>query len=469
MSIFSRFFTKKNTSATTTIKSLVYTGIINDTKLFQIASCKPNIDDLAAIDKTLVDRKEAVSIRNEIGQTLLHVVFSSGCNSHALAQLLIDHGADVNAVDDKGNIPLDYCIFDQQIDFLKSRGAKERDANWTSLPQDTIEVDNYGAYGNGSPLVVCRCPDLNHLGEIFDQPNLHPPQRITSYSTKKYWMKETSGNIRYTTVMAYLGHNDPHVRIATLAYAKKYHTFGVANQLIHLLVDPLPEVREAVAKCIWEIGCETAEGQEFIKTELFLILEEISAKKRDSFVDSTEAKHGLALLRKRMPPEARNWTSIEVKPEFLATMIRQSVNDHLNKMEQVVGQSQIDGKSVVNGDLQHARSRIEEIVRSAVGKFEQTFSDGKGHSIGISSPGKGNIMVSCWPCDIQELRPNFEERVGYSYEQQFPHYMEETRRNGCRFFLHLFLCRGVSQLSVTSCYCDTHMEALIRPTELVDC
>jgi hypothetical protein len=146
----------------------------------------------------------------------------------------------------------------------------------------------------------------------------------------------------------------------------------------------------------------------------------------------------------------------------LADLINQNVINHINKMEQLVGQS------TVSKDMQYTRSQINQIVTGAVGKFEQAFSDGTGHSIGFTQPNKGNIMVSCWPCSLRELRNKFEQRVGYSYEQQFPHYMEQTSRSGCRFFLHLLLCSEGKQLGITACYCDINMEFLIRPTELVD-
>ena len=80
----------------------------------------------AKLNRMLLDKGANVNERNDHKQTSLHKAIQPG--NAAIAQLLIDYGADVNALDGLGHSPLSYAfLYDQPdkeiIDLLLRHGA----------------------------------------------------------------------------------------------------------------------------------------------------------------------------------------------------------------------------------------------------------------------------------------------------------------------------------------------------------
>jgi uncharacterized protein len=78
--------------------------------------------DEEAVRKILADDPEAVREVDEFGFTALHGV--AGEHHFGIAQLLIDHGADVNAANDEGITPLHLAAWPEMVEVLARNGAE---------------------------------------------------------------------------------------------------------------------------------------------------------------------------------------------------------------------------------------------------------------------------------------------------------------------------------------------------------
>ena len=118
----------------------------------------PMIRDGADVDVTLPETK---------GNTALHYACAIG--SWSITKWLVEHGANVNAVTDKGSTPLD-CVGEDNAERIRalliSRGAKkaaelnqggafpQSDAGGDAVPEDAESLNNLGLayqFGNGKP------------------------------------------------------------------------------------------------------------------------------------------------------------------------------------------------------------------------------------------------------------------------------------------------------------------------------
>lgn len=76
---------------------------------------------------TAKDIKETVSLRNENRQTPLHLAIMN--KADWLAEILIEAGADVNAVNKYGDTPLHYAVRNENLDAVKKLVEKGADIN----------------------------------------------------------------------------------------------------------------------------------------------------------------------------------------------------------------------------------------------------------------------------------------------------------------------------------------------------
>ena len=68
-----------------------------------------SVQDLAALDKMLTEHRELVLVKDQFGRTGLH--WAAQVGKKKSADMLLNRGADVNAVDFRGHTPLFYAHY----------------------------------------------------------------------------------------------------------------------------------------------------------------------------------------------------------------------------------------------------------------------------------------------------------------------------------------------------------------------
>ena len=148
--------------------------------------------------------------------------------------------------------------------FSRTAGSERKHAG-------TVSVPNRWGLGNGEPFDLPARPDMV---DVFAQV---PPKE------------------RYTILHMYLYHPDPHVRLDTLAEAKRIKfPVGSYQPLVDALADAVPAVRQAAAELIW-----TSDSQ--VEFTLSCLSDEIHRTGWSLTMTVPQAQAALALLRAAAP------------------------------------------------------------------------------------------------------------------------------------------------------------------------
>jgi len=126
-----------------------------------------------------------------------------------------------------------------------------------------------------------------------------------------------------------------------------------------------------------------------------------------------------------------------------------------------------DQKAILN--LNSVTDNLDMVMSIIVEKMPLCLKDGKGHSKAfLANSGGPYINVSCWPCDINELKDYFKNQIG-DYSVLLPRYVGKAQESGANSFIHLFICYvdKKDKVSVTLCYADTKLKTKIIPVELI--
>ena len=97
------------------------------TVLYWASGAFVSAEQLKEIIQILLDHGADVNAKNDRGRTPLHGATHNGRGEKEILDLLINNGADVNSKDDQSETPLDYAMelqLTEAVAFLKSRGGK---------------------------------------------------------------------------------------------------------------------------------------------------------------------------------------------------------------------------------------------------------------------------------------------------------------------------------------------------------
>ena len=117
----------------------------------QSAGHKPTVLDRIARALISSVRPKAINIRNNEGQTLLHL--ASTRHNLWIAKYLLRHGADVNARDNQGNTPLHYAGYKDMRDELLKHGADVSITNHDGQTPISYQIN----FGSMIYKRLCKC------------------------------------------------------------------------------------------------------------------------------------------------------------------------------------------------------------------------------------------------------------------------------------------------------------------------
>ncbi len=166
--------------------------------------------DYSTIVQLLLNRKACVNVHGPDGLTPLHAVVLKGTGDIATAQLLLDYGADINALDASNQTSLMLAVEqndDVMVDFLLKKGAS------LDVCDNNHETALYRAVDRGS--ILCVEHILTESSKTINMPNLKnttPLDNVASIiahmqSNKQHYDEITTDKALWYILLRLLEHN----------------------------------------------------------------------------------------------------------------------------------------------------------------------------------------------------------------------------------------------------------------------